>query len=227
MAAIETAYAGGQAVAPGTGDQHAAFAAALVATDKAHAGYTLAQAVYRIAAAGAPLWLRRIATGDLTWCVRKPSTPRGKARGTVHVFAHRAERGAVEHCRASGDNAHGACNATTKSLGDKVARWRCDDDANGKADTRLAVLDAKALAQAFATAHAAQVEYLRGKGHTLAEIAALPSVAQRIEAVEAVAGRPTAEAFAATMLDKPATTRKASTPRKSSTNKRAAKPATK
>lgn len=204
--------AGGMAIANGSGDQHAAFAAALVGSDATtHEGYTLAQAVVRIAAAGAPLWSRKVGKGDLSWCVRKPSTTRSKARGTMHVFAHRAAAGAVESCAGNhGDGA--ACKATTRSKGDAVTRWRTDGDANGAADTRIATLALAALAQAFATAHAAQVAMLRARGATAADLLATPSIAQRVECVRATMGDKPADAMLASMGDskpKPATRSKA------------------
>ncbi len=194
--------AGGMAIANGNGDQFAAWCAALAATDDKHEGYTLAQVVVRIAAAGAPLWARKVGKGDLSWAVRKPSTTRSKHRGTVHVFAHRAAAGAIESC--SGQHGDGApCKATTRSKGDAVARWRCDSDANGAADARLATLAPAAVAQAFADAHAAQVAMLRGRGYKLADMLATPSIVQRIDAVRATMGDKAADALLASMADAP------------------------
>lgn len=214
---ITTTYAGRSAIAPGSGDQHAAFVAAVVGIGDNHAGFTLAEAVVRLTAAGAPLWSRRIGTADYSWCVRKPSTPRGKARGTVHVFAHRAAAGALESC--AGNHGDGiACKATAASIGDGVARWRTDADANGDADVRIVSLDAKSLMSAFVTAFGGHVDYLRARGHGETDMLDTPGIAQRIAAIETVAGKAAADKVRELLADAP---RKASKPSKANKSSKA------
>lgn len=201
MSGITTTYAGRSAIAPGSGDQHAAFAAALASGDPKAAGFTLNEAVIRLTAAGAPLWARRVGKADLSWCVRKPSTSRSKARGTVHTFAHKAEAGATESCMASGDNSHGQCSAVTVSKGDGNQRWRTDSDGNGEADLRIANLTAANLMSAFLVAFQGHIDYLRAKGHKEQDFLDTPGISQRLSSIKAVAGDGPASKVAELLAD--------------------------
>ncbi len=174
---IEQQYAGTHLVSGTFGDQQGAFATACVGRDE---GYTLDEIVLRIMAVGGPIWNRAIRKSDLSFMVRTPSTPRSKRRGTVHAFANKAEKGAKESCMASNTDKHGDCKAVTKSQGDSVTRWRTDNDANGKADTRVADMTGPQIISAATTNLKDAVDFLKGKGHTLQEMKDTPGLSQRV-----------------------------------------------
>lgn len=180
---IEQQYAGTHLVSGTFGDQQGAFASALVGKDE---GFTLDEAVLRITAVGGPFWNRAIRKSDMSFMVRTPSTPRSKRRGTVHAFANKAEKGAKESCMASNTDKHGDCKATAKSMGDSITRWRTDDDSNGKADTRVADMTGPQIVSAATSNLKDAVDFLKGKGHTLAEMKDTPGLSQRVNVLAAV-----------------------------------------
>lgn len=196
MASIQTTYAGNAAIAPGSGDQQSNFAAALVAsTGSKSAGFTLSDFVIRYAAANGPLWPRRISVADLAYMVRSPSSARSRRRGSVHTFAHKAARGALETCAASGREEHGTCKATAPSTGDGIQRWRCDADANGPTDDRITRMRAADVV-AIATSNVlAQCAYLRDRKHSGADMLETPGIVQRIDALTNVAGEAAGKAL--------------------------------
>lgn len=221
---IDKKYAGTHLVSGTFGDQQAAFASALVGLDE---GFSLDEAVIRVTAIGAPYWNRKVQKSDFSFMVRTPSTPRSKRRGTVHAFAHKAEKGAKETCTASGSDKHGECKATTKSKGDSVTRWRTDNDENGNVDTRMAELSVAQVAKMAVANMTSAIDFLKDKGHTLQEMQDTPGLVQRVNIIANVTKQETDAVWAvifgeAKRASKPAAVKKTTrAPRKAAAKKSA------
>lgn len=181
----DAGYGGRKAIALGPMPIKLAFA--LATTTKAREGVTLDEFVVRTMAAGMPLWWRPVKVGELTWFVRQPGTAASQRHGVTHVCAHRAKKGTTETCAGGHTGRGDVCGFEFRSAGDGVRRWRNDPGAH---EPPAFDGNANATVKAARAAMASHLAYLAGRGFSVADMLATPSIVDAIERGMATAPQP-------------------------------------